>query len=89
MNVNIGEMLQTFYMPLVFFACLGIGYIIKRIDFIPDKFIPAIMGILGVIFGFMAADISFATAVSGMFSGLASTGAHQVLKQLIEKRDEY
>lgn len=89
MNVNLGELLQTYYMPAVFVACLCMGYIIKRIDFIPDKYIPLIVGTLGVIFGFMSADFSFITFVCGLFSGLASTGAHQLLKQLIEKRDEY
>lgn len=89
MNVNLGELIQTYYMPLVFVACLCIGYIIKRIDFISDKYIPLIVGALGVIFGFMSADFSFATFVGGLVSGLASTGFHQIFKQLIEKRDEY
>jgi len=89
MNINVGELLQTFYMPIVFFACLCIGYIIKRIDFIADKYIPLIMGILGIIFGFITADFSFNSFVGGLASGLASTGFHQVFKQLIEKRDEY
>ena len=89
MDVNLGELLQTYYMPAVLLACLCIGYIIKRIDFIADKYIPLILGVLGVIFGFMSADFSFNSFVGGLLSGLGAVGCHQLFKQLIEKKDEY
>lgn len=89
MDVNLGELLQMYYIPAVFLACLCIGYIIKRIDFIADKFIPLILGTLGVIFGFMAVDFSFHSFVGGLVSGLGAVGFHQIFKQLIEKKDEY
>lgn len=89
MNVNVAELLQSFYMPLAFIICLCMGYIIKRIDFIPDKFIPLIMGIIGVIVAFISAGFTLTAFASGLASGLASTGFHQLFKQLIEKKDEY
>lgn len=89
MDINLGELLQTYYMPAVLLACLCIGYIIKRIDFIADKYIPLILGVLGVIFGFMSADFSFKSFVGGLLSGLGAVGCHQLFKQLIEKKDEY
>ena len=89
MDINLGELIQMYYMPAVVLACLCIGYIIKRVDFIADKYIPLILGVLGVIFGFMSADFSFNSFVGGLLSGLGAAGLHQVFKQLIEKKDEY
>ena len=89
MDINLGELLQTYYMPAVLLACLCIGYIIKRIDFIADKYIPLILGTLGVVFGFMSADFTFNSFVGGLLSGLGAVGFHQLFKQLIEKKDEY
>lgn len=86
--MNISEFIQQFYMPIIIIACLCMGYIIKKIDFIPDKYIPLIMGGLGIIFAFVSNGISFEVFVGGLFSGLASTGMHQVFKQII-KDDGY
>ena len=71
-------------MPIIIIACLCIGYIIKKINFIPDKFIPLIMGCLGILFAFISNGLSFEMFVGGLFSGLASTGMHQLFKQIIE-----
>lgn len=80
------QFVQDYYMPIIILACLCIGYIIKHLDWIPDKFIPLIMGCLGVGFAFLAKGFSFEIFVGGLFSGLASTGFHQLFKQLIEKK---
>lgn len=86
--MNITEFIQQFYMPIIIVACLCVGYIIKKINFIPDKYIPLIMGVLGVVFAFISNGISFEIFVCGLFSGLASTGMHQIFKQII-KDDDY
>lgn len=66
--------------------CLCIGYVIKVLDVIPDKYIPLIMAVLGVgLNAWLEIDFSPTIILGGMFSGLASTGLHQVFKQLIEK----
>ena len=70
--------------------CYLIGVAAKAIDKIPDKLIPVIVGVAGgalgiagmfVINGFPASDPINAFAI-GIVSGLASTGANQVYKQL-------
>lgn len=85
--MDIGTFIQQFYMPIIIVACLCIGYILKKIDFVPDKYIPLIMGVLGTVFAFISNGISFDNFVGGLFSGLASTGFHQLFKQLIEGDD--
>ena len=71
--------------------CYLIGMIVKASS-LDDKFIPIIVGVCGgilgvvgmsVIPGYPADNILDAIAV-GIVSGLASTGAHQIGKQLIE-----
>lgn len=70
--------------------CYLIGLGAKLIPGIKDEFIPVIVGISGGILGavgmyvipdFPANDVLNAIAV-GIVSGLASTGANQVYKQL-------
>lgn len=66
-----------------------VGIAAKAADFIPDKFIPVIVGVVGGILGgvglavmadFPAADPLTAVAV-GIVSGLAATGVNQIFKQ--------
>lgn len=70
-----------------------IGLAAKKIPSINDELIPVIVGVSGGILGvigmyvipdFPAHDILSAIAV-GIANGLASTGAHQALKQLFGK----
>lgn len=70
-----------------------VGMACKAIDSIPDKYIPVIVGTVGAILGviglytvadFPANDILNALAV-GIASGLASTGANQIVKQLSQE----
>ena len=60
--------------------CLGVGYIIKTsLNFIPNKYIPLMMGILGYILNaWICGSITPEILLGGLFSGL-----HQVFKQLI------
>ena len=72
--------------------CYLVGVVAKSTK-LDNKFIPAIVGVVGgalgvvgmyVIPDFPANDILTAIAV-GIASGLASTGADQVVKQLTKK----
>ena len=68
--------------------CLCIGYVIKTsLDFIPNKYIPLIMLILGTILGVVTNlnDLSINVVLTGMVSGLASTGMYEMFKNLINK----
>lgn len=76
--------------------CYLIGLAVKAIPSIPDNLIPVIVGVCGGALGvvglyvmpeFPASDILNAIAI-GIASGLASTGANQIYKQLTEKKEE-
>ena len=69
--------------------CYLIGTAVKAIGGM-DKYIPTIVGAAGAVLGvvamyvmpkFAAQDILTAVAI-GIVSGLASTGAHQAVKQI-------
>lgn len=78
--------LNDYLILIVVGVCLCVGYIIKAsVSFIPNKFIPLIMGALGVILNVWLNSFAFTPEIllGGLFSGLASTGLHQLLVQLI------
>lgn len=85
------EFLNEFSIPVIVGICLCIGFIIKNI--IPtdkiNKFIPLIVGVIGVICNVWLNSWTITPDIllSGLFSGLASTGMHQVFKQFIEKTE--
>ena len=79
-----------FAVPIIVGICLCIGYIIKNM--IPsdgiNKYIPLIMGALGVVLNvWINLGITPQILLGGLFSGLASTGMHQVFKNLINKEE--
>lgn len=69
--------------------CLCVGYIIKNsLEFIPNKYIPLIMGILGLIINILinlSTGITAEVVLGGLFSGLASTGLYEMFRNLINK----
>lgn len=77
--------ISDYYIQVIIIACLCIGYMIKKTNIVPDRFIPLILGTLGAGFGLLTQGFTFMAFTSGMVSGLAATGLHQVFKQLIEK----
>lgn len=81
------EFLLSFAEPVIIGICLCVGYVIKSsLDFIPNKYIPLILALLGLIINvLMNKGISANIALTGMFSGLTSTGFHQMFKNLIKK----
>ena len=71
--------------------CLCVGYVIKTsLDFIPNKYIPVIMLVLGTVLGIVTNlnDLSVDVVLTGMVSGLASTGMYEMFKNLINKESE-
>lgn len=74
---------------------LLVGMAVKSIDSLPNKFIPLICGLAGLILGivafvikmpdFPAKDIITAAAI-GTVSGLAATGLDQLKKQLTDDK---
>ena len=82
------EFLYEYNLPVVFGICLCVGYIVKHLvdNEKINKLIPLIVGVLGVAMNMWLNDwvITPEILMAGMFSGLASTGAHQAFKQVIE-----
>lgn len=71
----------------VMLFCLAIGYIIKTsIPKIPNRYIPLIMGIVGVLVAIVnAQSYDFNVILSGLITGLASTGLYEAYRNLINK----
>lgn len=81
--------LSQYLSVVVVGICLCVGYIIKNsLDFIPNKYIPLIMGILGLIINILinlSTGITAEVVLGGLFSGLASTGLYEMFRNLISK----
>ena len=79
--------LSDYFVLVVLVACLVVGYIIKSsLNFIPNKFIPTILAVLGAILNAVVTGLSVESIVYGAVMGLASTGMHQAFKQFIENK---
>ena len=77
------------YLVLVIVGiCLCVGYIVKKwIKDVDDKFIPTICAVLGVFLAIWLNGWTVTPAIilSGLLSGLASTGLHQLFVQYLDK----
>ena len=80
--------LTEFMVPVIVGICLCVGYVIKKwIKDVDNKWIPTVCAVLGVILAIWMNGLSVSPSIilSGLFSGLASTGLHQLFKQYLEK----
>lgn len=83
------EFLNEYMVLVVIGICLCVGYVLKHV--VPtdkvNRWIPLIMAVLGVIVNMWVNAFAFTPNIllSGMASGLASTGMHQLFKQFIHK----
>lgn len=80
--------LSDYVVVMVVGICLCVGYIIKNLTNVTNKYIPLIMGVLGVILNTWLNDWSFTPSIllGGLFSGLASTGLYEAFRNIIEKK---
>lgn len=79
--------LTQFANAIIVGICLCVGYVIKNsLDFVPNKYIPLIMACLGLIMSICTNldKITLETVLTGLFSGLASTGCYEAFKNLIK-----
>lgn len=82
------EFLQEYSIPVIVGICLCVGYLVKHsLDFIPNKYIPLIVGLLGLAINLAInwGGITAEIVLAGLFSGLASTGLHNAFRNLIEQ----
>lgn len=82
--------LNDYVVLVIVGICVCVGYVIKTsVPKLDNKYIPLIVAVLGVVLNiWIVKAISPDVLLGGMFSGLASTGLHQVFKNLITKEDE-
>lgn len=82
------EFLNDYIVLIVVGICLCVGYVIKHL--VPgekiNRFIPLVMALLGVILNIWVNGLTITPEIllSGLASGLASTGMHQLFRQFIE-----
>lgn len=81
------------YLVLVVFGiCLCVGFILKNA--VPsdkiNKYIPLIMAVLGLVLNMWVNNwfLTPTVMLGGLFSGLASTGAYELFRNLINKGDK-
>ena len=82
--------LTEYAIPLIVGICLCVGYIIKNL--VPsdgiNRFIPLIMGIIGVLLNYWVnQQFTAEVLLGGLFSGLASTGLYELFRNLISRGD--
>ncbi|MCI8459912.1 MAG: holin [Bacilli bacterium] len=72
--------------------CLCVGYMLKNA--VPttniNRYIPLIMGFLGMILAIVSnmREMSLEVVLMGLMSGLASTGLYETFRNLINKESE-
>lgn len=80
--------LSEYLNVIILGICLCTGFVIKKsLDFIPNKYIPSIMFVLGTTIAVVTNlnNIDAGIILMGMFSGLASTGLYEAFRNLINK----
>lgn len=78
--------LESYIIPIVTVFCLGIGFCLKPIGIIPNKAIPLLLAVVGIIGAlFVNRDFAPETIVGGMFSGLLSTGLYEAFANYLKK----
>ncbi|MBE5968267.1 MAG: holin [Lachnospiraceae bacterium] len=79
------DFISQYVVLVVLGICLCIGYVIKHsISFIPNKFIPLILAIIGIILNVWINGWTITPEIilGGMASGLASTGAFELVRNI-------
>lgn len=84
------EFLNEYMVPVILGICLVVGWMIKKfINDVDNKWIPLIVTVLGCVLSVWINDwaISPEIILSGLITGAASTGMHQLFKQFIEQNE--
>jgi len=79
------EILNEYVIAVVVAICLGVGYVIKHsLSFIPNKYIPLIMAVLGIVLNVWinAGALTPEILLGGLASGLASTGVFELRRNI-------
>ena len=83
---------QDYLVIVIVAICLCVGYILKNLVTTNkvNKFIPLIMGILGIALNIWLNKFSFTPEIllGGLISGLASTGMYEAFHNFIKGGNE-
>ena len=82
------DFLSEYMLPVVSGICLCAGFVIKKwIQDLDNKYIPTIVSVLGIFLAtwMNAWHLTPEVILSGLVSGLASTGMYELFRQYIEK----
>ena len=81
--------LSKYAIPVIVGICLCLGFIIKyaiKTEKV-NRFIPLIMGVLGLgIAIWIEKSVTPEIVLKGLFSGLASTGLYEAFRNIITKK---
>lgn len=89
--MDVGTIITQYAEPVVTGTCLCVGYCLKNV--VPtekiNKYIPTVMGVLGVGFNvWIHGCITPEVILGGLVSGLASTGLHQAFTRALSQEDK-
>ena len=80
--------LSEYMIPVIIGLCLCVGYVVKHwIKDVDNKIIPTLCAVLGIVVAIWISwgNITPEVILSGLVSGLASTGLHQAITQFLNK----
>ena len=83
MDINF---MAEYMAPVIIGLCLCVGYVVKHwVADVDNKIIPTLCAVLGVAVAVWMhwGNITPEVVLTGLASGLASTGLHQVFKQML------
>lgn len=80
--------LMEYAVPVIVGICLCVGYVLKTsFPKFDNKYIPFVMAALGCVLNiWIMWNVTPEILLAGMFSGLSSTGVHQLFINMIEEK---
>lgn len=87
---NLTNIFNDYFSILIVVICLIVGFILKKwIKDVNNKWIPTICALLGVVISiWIGGNFTPEIMAIGLVSGLASTGFHQLVSQILLKEDK-
>ena len=90
MNFDVGA-LSAYWAPMIAGICLCVGTVVKKcLSDVDNKYIPTINALTGLLVSVWMAGwtVTPEVVLTGMFSGLASTGLYEAFRNLLEKKEK-
>lgn len=86
---NLTDIFNDYFSILIVVICLIVGFILKKwIKDVNNKWIPTICALIGVVISvWIGGNLTPEIIAIGLVSGLASTGLHQLVSQILLKEE--